>query len=109
MQRGGPTPEVRTYECERESSNHAAEDGNTTHTGNRLHVHTARARIVDRIERNSQTTRKRRERNGNAERNRKENDAFYPIQVGETLLVRVSIVEGANSALKKDTIRNQLL
>ena len=49
------------------------------------------------------------ERNGNAERNRKKNDAFYPIQVGETLLVRVSIVEGANSALKKDTIRNQLL
>ena len=33
LQRCGPTPEVRTYERERESSNHAAEDGNTTIRG----------------------------------------------------------------------------
>ena len=109
LKRCGPTPKVRTYQCERESSNHTTEDRNTAHTGDGLHVHTARARIVDRIERNSKPARKRREHNGNAERNRKENDAFDPIQVGETLLVRVSIVEGANSALKKGTIRNQLL
>ena len=66
---------------------------------------------VDRIERNSKPARKRRERNGNAERNRKENDAFCPIQVGETSpCSRIEYVsEGANSALKKGTIRNQLL
>ena len=109
LQGCGPTPEVRTCERERESSNHTAKDRDAAHARDGLHVHAARARIIDRIERDSKPARKRRERNSNAERNRKENDAFYPIQVGETLLVRVSMVEGANSALKKDTIRNQLL